>query len=272
MVFFVQWETGDLPDSRIPTYGLWEPRFRSFGSFCCGGVAMGDDGAIRRALVFEPDALVSERLRYMLRAEQFRVAVVDDAALFWQLAQGHAFELFAVAGHSAEHPAELERLRKLDPLLILVSSAEPALITRLRMSVPGAGLLDRALRDPDAVRRVLGSETLSPSEPAVRFGSGEDVVRAAFGSFALSERQLEVLSYTLRGETSRDIAVRLFISEPTVRNHLHAIYERVGVSGRRELLGHFVRGLIGPGPASGGPDEPPTAASGTRSVRAAGET
>jgi DNA-binding CsgD family transcriptional regulator len=43
---------------------------------------------------------------------------------------------------------------------------------------------------------------------------------------------------------SANIAAKLFISELTVRNHLHAIYERVGVSGRRELLGRFVQGLI----------------------------
>ena len=71
-----------------------------------------------------------------------------------------------------------------------------------------------------------------------------DTVREAFLPFGLSERQLEVLGGALVGATSRQIAKQLFISELTVRNHLHAIYERVGVSGRRELLGRFVQGLI----------------------------
>ena len=48
----------------------------------------------------------------------------------------------------------------------------------------------------------------------------------------------------LVGDPSPEIARRLFISQATVRNHLHAIYDRVGVSGRRELLGRFVRGLL----------------------------
>ena len=65
-----------------------------------------------------------------------------------------------------------------------------------------------------------------------------------FGPFGLSERQLEVLGRALLGEGSGAIAGRLFISELTVRNHLHAIYTQVGVSGRRELNGRFVRGLI----------------------------
>ena len=105
--------------------------------------------------------------------------------------------------------------------------------------MPGAILVDRSLRDTDALRRVLcGPEPEGPA-PA-----GPDTVRRAFLPFGLSERQLEVLGSALRGDTSRQIAGKLFISELTVRNHLHAIYERVGVSGRRELLGRFVQGLI----------------------------
>ena len=107
------------------------------------------------------------------------------------------------------------------------------------MSFPNAILVDRGLRDPDALRLALGTEA-----PLDVLKDAPDAVRSAFGDFGLSERQIEVLSGALRGDTSRDIAKGLFISEPTVRNHLHAIYERVGVSGRRELLGRFVRGLI----------------------------
>ena len=74
--------------------------------------------------------------------------------------------------------------------------------------------------------------------------SESDLVRGSFEPFGLSERQLEVLRLALVGQTPAEIGSTLFISERTVRNHLHAIYERVGVSGRRELLGRFVRVLL----------------------------
>jgi DNA-binding CsgD family transcriptional regulator len=70
-------------------------------------------------------------------------------------------------------------------------------------------------------------------------------VRETFEPFGISVRQLEVLRLSLAGASPAEVGASLFISEPTVRNHLHAIYERVGVSGRRELLGQFVSGLIG---------------------------
>ena len=106
--------------------------------------------------------------------------------------------------------------------------------------------MDRGLRDPDALVGALDSALGEPSEASLPTA---DVVRRAFEPFQLSERQLEVLSSALLGDSSAEIAGKLYISQMTVRNHLHAIYERVGVSGRRELLGRFVRGLVEEGHA-----------------------
>jgi DNA-binding CsgD family transcriptional regulator len=52
----------------------------------------------------------------------------------------------------------------------------------------------------------------------------------------LSERQMEVLRRLLAGESVRATARELFLSESTVRNHLSAIYRRLGVHSREELL------------------------------------
>jgi PAS domain S-box-containing protein len=58
----------------------------------------------------------------------------------------------------------------------------------------------------------------------------------------LSARQLEVLTRLLDGERVPDIATEMFISPSTVRNHLAAIYRKVGVHSQAELLA-FVRNL-----------------------------
>ena len=226
---------------------------------------MSDPGPTRRALVIETDPLVSERLRYLMRAEDLSVCAVDEWLLFRALVEQPGFHLFAVSDGFAERADTLELLRKLEPLLVLVSSTDAPAIARLRMALPGAVLLERTLRDPDAVRRALGHAPRGSEEHAqgeLPGPSAQEWVRRAFEPFSLSQRQLEVLALALRGDTSREIAGSLYISEPTVRNHLHAIYERLQVSGRRELLGRFVRGLMDAGAA--------TAASGTRSARGAG--
>jgi DNA-binding CsgD family transcriptional regulator len=52
----------------------------------------------------------------------------------------------------------------------------------------------------------------------------------------LSPRQSEILRRLARGERISAIARELFVSQSTVRNHLSAIYRRVGVHSQSELL------------------------------------
>lgn len=196
-------------------------------------------GGRGQVLVYEPDGLVGERVRQMARAEGFGSCAVDTMELFKQLHARLSFALFVVGVRSTDELEELDLSRKVQPLALLAPLYENGGATHYRVAFPEAKLVDRGLRDPDALRRVLDVAGPRESAPPQR-----DTVRRAFGPFGLSERQLEVLSRALLGETSAEIARKLFISELTVRNHLHAIYQRVGVSGRRELLGRFVQALI----------------------------
>jgi DNA-binding NarL/FixJ family response regulator len=52
----------------------------------------------------------------------------------------------------------------------------------------------------------------------------------------LSTRQFEVVSRLLRGERVSTIARAMYLSPSTVRNHLAAIYRKVGVKSQAELL------------------------------------
>jgi DNA-binding NarL/FixJ family response regulator len=51
----------------------------------------------------------------------------------------------------------------------------------------------------------------------------------------LSKRELEIVGYVAQGFRNKEIAGRMFISEQTVKNHLHNVFEKVGVSDRLEL-------------------------------------
>jgi DNA-binding CsgD family transcriptional regulator len=59
---------------------------------------------------------------------------------------------------------------------------------------------------------------------------------------ALSRREREILDTLLAGQSIEDIAKVLHISQHTVRNHIKAIYRKLGVHSRSELL----RQIIGP--------------------------
>jgi two-component system nitrate/nitrite response regulator NarL len=50
----------------------------------------------------------------------------------------------------------------------------------------------------------------------------------------LSPREAEVLAFIRRGFTNREIARELFISEATVKVHVHHVFQKLGVRSRTE--------------------------------------
>src|SRR5437764_280033 len=52
---------------------------------------------------------------------------------------------------------------------------------------------------------------------------------------ALSQREREIVILVAQGFKNKEMAERMFISEQTVKNHLHNIFDKIGVSDRLEL-------------------------------------
>lgn len=50
----------------------------------------------------------------------------------------------------------------------------------------------------------------------------------------LTERELDVLGWVAKGQTNAEIAAQLHLSEGTVRNHISAILEKLGVADRTQ--------------------------------------
>ena len=71
--------------------------------------------------------------------------------------------------------------------------------------------------------------TLAPAGAAARSG----LLLAARG---LTPAQRRVASAVLRGLSTREICTELGIGEHTVQDHLKAVFEKIGVSSRRELV------------------------------------
>jgi two-component system nitrate/nitrite response regulator NarL len=53
---------------------------------------------------------------------------------------------------------------------------------------------------------------------------------------ALSDRRQEITSLVCDGLSNKQIAKRLSVTEGTVKSHLHAIYEQLGVGSRIALM------------------------------------
>jgi DNA-binding NarL/FixJ family response regulator len=68
----------------------------------------------------------------------------------------------------------------------------------------------------------------------------------------LTPRELDVVRGIAKGESNKDIAWRLGLSEQTVKNYLRRIFEKLNVANRVELALHaFEKEMINDVPAPG---------------------
>jgi DNA-binding CsgD family transcriptional regulator len=107
----------------------------------------------------------------------------------------------------------------------------PAAPTRMRARTHGgAWLLIHAscLRGPDGA---IGHAAVV-IEPA----KASEVAPLIVEAYELTPREVEVTCAVARGLTTPEIAALLHLSRYTVQDHLKAVYEKVGVSGRGELV------------------------------------
>jgi DNA-binding NarL/FixJ family response regulator len=113
----------------------------------------------------------------------------------------------------------------------------------LLKDAPSAELL-RAVRAAANGEAVLAPSVAARLMSRVRAPAGP----AAPADDSLSTRELEVLELVAAGNTNREAAARLFISEATVKTHLLHIYEKLGVSDRAAAVAEgYNRGLLIPG-------------------------
>jgi DNA-binding CsgD family transcriptional regulator len=128
---------------------------------------------------------------------------------------------------------------KLPPSILAVAGR--ALRTAEHEDVPGEVALARVLSRggrwmvlhgaslvADGARRV--AVIVEPAHPA----RISPLLMAAYG---LTEREQDVTRLVLRGDSTAQIAENLFISPHTVQQHLKSVFEKTGVSSRRDLVG-----------------------------------
>lgn len=65
--------------------------------------------------------------------------------------------------------------------------------------------------------------------------------------YDLTDRQAEILAALLEGGTSKEIARRLFVTEATVKFHVHNILAKTGFRNRAELAAYSDGGVFGGG-------------------------
>ena len=94
-----------------------------------------------------------------------------------------------------------------------------------------------------SIRKVYGGEIWLDSHTTAavmrQFAAPGEIIGAAPGKTRerspLSQREREIVALVAQGYKNKEMAEKMFISEQTVKNHLHNIFDKLGVSDRLEL-------------------------------------
>ena len=101
------------------------------------------------------------------------------------------------------------------------------LLKSIRKVHAGEFWLDRATT-AEVIRRLARRATSNGTNTTTRMGVREN-------ASVLSKREREIVMLVAQGFKNKEMAERMFISEQTVKNHLHNIFDKLGVSDRLEL-------------------------------------
>lgn len=128
----------------------------------------------------------------------------------------------------------LQRFQQAHPKVrvVVVSATEDPATVHAALGAGAAGYLPKTISAKtmiSAVRHVASGGTYAPAHTLSQIAD----TRA---ESPLTTRQTEILGLIVTGCSNREIADQLKLTEGTVKQHTHAIYQALGVSSRTEAL------------------------------------
>ena len=133
-------------------------------------------------------------------------------------------------------------------LMLTVSDEEDDLYEAIKAGAAGYLLKEISIEEvATAIRAVVSGQSLiSPSMASKLLSEFTNLAKRAeerqsVPTPRLTDRELEVLELVAQGLTNKDIAVELYISENTVKNHVRNILEKLHLHSRMEAVVYAVR-------------------------------
>lgn len=182
---------------------------------------VGEAGDGRQALdmvhELEPDVLLLD----------LRMPLVDGLATLEAL-QNDSSRTRVIVLTASDDKTDFVKAMRLGSRGILLKQAPPDLITRSIRKVHAGEIW----LDSDTTSAVM--EMFSSGQSATSLPAMKQQAKGRERS-PLSARETEIVQLVAQGYKNKEMAEKMFISEQTVKNHLHNIFDKLGVSDRLEL-------------------------------------
>jgi DNA-binding NarL/FixJ family response regulator len=202
--------------------------------------------------------------------EQYRLVIADDHPLFRGALREAVTGLFehvdiAEAGTFNEAAELLERGGDIDlvlldltmpgvrgfsglmylraqypgvPVIVVSANDDPAVIRRC-MEFGASGFIPKTLGVEamrGAITRILGGGVWTPPDVDLAAGSDAEIAALMARMASLTPQQVRVLMMLSEGLLNKQIAYQLGVSEATVKAHVSAILQKLGVESRTQAV------------------------------------
>jgi len=183
--------------------------------------------AIEKTVTLDPDVVLME----------LKLPRVDGLTVLRSI-QARAPRSKVILFSSSENKEEFVEAMKLGCAGILSKDAPTSLIEKSVNKVHAGEIW----LDSNTTAAVI-RQFASPAEfPAIHGGGGNG--KSSRERAQLSQREREIIVLIAQGYKNKEIAEKMFITEQTVKNHLHNVFDKLGVSDRLELALYAIQNSL----------------------------
>lgn len=151
----------------------------------------------------------------------------------------------------------LKEAKRMDPELVVIMLTAQASFQTAVESLRQDGAFDYLEKSKDDLPNLVAAVRLALKRHALRRQTRWKVASTAGDErvidmhsvkdrFDLSDREVDVIKCLCRGDTNKEIAERLFISDLTVKGHLKHIYQKVGAHTRAAVVSLVLANAVSP--------------------------
>lgn len=199
-----------------------------------------------RILVIDDHPVFAQGLQYVVQtmSEQPECVYAGDAeAALSLLEKDVEFDLILVdlnmPGISGESFLTSIASRKLDIPAVVISAVEDVSQISRALGQGAFGFIPKTLPQQEmqaAIARVLEGETFVPDSLKTALARLARKTRRTDSESGLTQRQIQVLRLVDQGQSNKQIAATLFVSEDTVKFHMRAVMDVLSARNRTECV------------------------------------
>lgn len=209
-----------------------------------------------RTLIVDDHGIVRTGIRQLLQTEA-DIAVVGEAGGVKEAVRKAVelqpdivlMDITLADGSGIEATQQIkERCPKTQVLILTVYDDQDTVLKAVQVGAVGYVLKDLppeylagAIRSIHSGRTIINPAIARKMVERLASTEHEILINSMRKGPGLTEREIEVLKGVAQGLSDKELALKLFLSEPTIKSHLRSIYQKLSLKNRAQATAYAIR-------------------------------